>query len=205
MRFGEDLLRRDVLHKAVIRCRRNSRPLFRHLNRQLPEAAVLVPLINTDEGASVLFEVRSPRLRKHAGEMSFPGGLREAGESSWLCAQRECGEEIGWKCSRNQVLGSLGEWHNRKSDMRVTPWVVIHNEPFDLTKLELNETEVSQVFAAKLIDLLDPKKKELRRLHEGWPPVPFFHPDGKHIIWGFTGFVLAGFLNELTPLMRGTE
>jgi 8-oxo-dGTP pyrophosphatase MutT (NUDIX family) len=162
---------------------------------------VLLPLVNF-KSPSVLLEVRAGGLRLHGGEVCLPGGFIQDGESSWECAKREVEEEIGWLADEHQIAGDLGVWWNRKSEVRVTPWVVFNERPFSMNKLKINKDEVDHVFLARLVDLLNPNKRVYKNLHEGWPPVPFFYPDDKHIIWGFTGFVLAAYLDKLEPLLR---
>ena len=72
--------------------------LFERLHRRAPgidkldrlwDAAVLLPLVRTPEGISVLFEERAHTLRSQPGEVCFPGGKREAGETAIQCALRE--------------------------------------------------------------------------------------------------------------------
>lgn len=196
MQFGHGRLRRAVLARAVAACHEQTQLRFPNLIASSPQASVLIPLVNATE-ASILFEVRARGLRQHAGEVSFPGGFLEAGEESLCGAIRETNEETGWTVERHSVLGQIGLWYNRKTNIRVMPWVYCSEELFDIRKLKINVAEVDHIFLARLVDLMDPGKVEMRHLHASWPPVPFFRPDNHHVIWGFTGFVLAAFLNEL--------
>ncbi|PJF17313.1 hypothetical protein PSACC_02858 [Paramicrosporidium saccamoebae] len=182
----------SLLRDAAQKCRLPSGP---------SEAAVLLPLVQC-EVPCVLLEVRAGGLRLHSGEVCFPGGFIQDGEGSWECAKREAEEEIGWQVEEQQIVGDLGVWLNRKSKVRVAPWVVFNERPFSMDRLRINKEEVDHVFLARLTDLLNPKRRVYKNLHEGWPPVPFFYPDDKHIIWGFTGFVLAAYLDKLEPLIR---
>ena len=67
--------------------------------------AVLVPVAETAEGLSLLYEVRSPALHHHSGEVCFPGGRMEPGETPEQCALRETEEELAIPRQEVEVLG----------------------------------------------------------------------------------------------------
>ena len=67
--------------------------------------AVLVPVAETAEGLSLLYEVRSPALHHHSGEVCFPGGRMEPGETPEHCALRETWEELGIPPEDIRLLG----------------------------------------------------------------------------------------------------
>jgi len=69
--------------------------------------AVLVPLVEREDGIHVLYEVRALTLRRQPGEVCFPGGHIEAGETPEQCALRETFEELGIPEGEVQVLGRL--------------------------------------------------------------------------------------------------
>ena len=69
--------------------------------------AVLVPLVEGEEGPSLLYEVRAGSLRRQPGEVCFPGGKMEGDESPEACALRETWEELGIPPKSIQVLGRL--------------------------------------------------------------------------------------------------
>ena len=68
------------------------------------EFAVLVPLVEGPEGLSLLYEVRPAKLHHHSGEVCFPGGRMEAGETPRQCALRETREEIGLEVLPQQMV-----------------------------------------------------------------------------------------------------
>ena len=70
------------------------------------ESAVLVPLVEKDGVWHLLYEVRSSTIRQ-GGEVCFPGGHREAGETIVECALRETREELGINPAHIEVLGQL--------------------------------------------------------------------------------------------------
>lgn len=69
------------------------------------EYAVLVPLVEGPDGLSLLYEVRSSKLRHHASEVCFPGGRMEPGEMPEQCALRETWEELGIPAEKIELLG----------------------------------------------------------------------------------------------------
>jgi coenzyme A diphosphatase NUDT7 len=86
------------------------------------KAAVIVPLAERPEGLAVLLEQRSPDLRQSPGEVSFPGGGLEPGESPWEAALRELEEELGIEGARVRLLGPLPVHMRRRGEL-VYPFV----------------------------------------------------------------------------------
>ena len=90
--------------------------MFDHLNTRIPQriehekekvSAVLIPLIKKNDKYHILFEVRSNKLSHQPGEICFPGGKREPGETSIQTAIRETCEELLMDTSDFQVYGPL--------------------------------------------------------------------------------------------------
>lgn len=201
LKFGKEPLARPVLTQIAARVANKSKATIKL--QMLPQASVIIPLLNINERANILFEVRSRALRRHAGEISFPGGYREPGESAWETARREVAEELNWKVSENSELGAAGLWHNRKSNVAVTPFIVF-DEHLQIENVTINRAEVQYCIKVCLDELvlLGDNKKKYRKLHEEWPPVPFFHIDERHTIWGFTGFLLDALLTEIKQIIK---
>jgi 8-oxo-dGTP pyrophosphatase MutT (NUDIX family) len=85
--------------------------------------SVLVPLCEQEGELRVLLTRRQRNLKRHPGQVSFPGGRNDDGEDSLAAALREAREEIGLEPERAQVLGRLDETLVLASPFRLTPWV----------------------------------------------------------------------------------
>ncbi|HEV2685843.1 MAG TPA: CoA pyrophosphatase, partial [Actinomycetota bacterium] len=96
-------------------------------------AAVLVPLVDRDEGLTVLFTERSLDLPDHPGQISFPGGRVEPEDrDAGVAALREAYEEVGLARERVTLLGRLAEYET-VTGYRVTPVVGWVEPPFEVT------------------------------------------------------------------------
>jgi 8-oxo-dGTP pyrophosphatase MutT (NUDIX family) len=158
-------------------------------------AAVLVPVINRGDELTVLFTRRTAHLYDHAGQISFPGGRAESGESPRDTALRETAEEIGLVPDRVEVLGHLTEY-TTVTGYRVTPVVGLVQPPFDLA---VDDFEVAEVFEVPLAFLLDPANHQRNQLiHEGLERYYYAMPYGPYYIWGATAGMLMNFYAYLT-------
>jgi 8-oxo-dGTP pyrophosphatase MutT (NUDIX family) len=171
-------------------------------------AAVLVPLFEEDGEARVLLTVRSGRLRSHRGEVAFPGGRLEPGETNDEGALREAFEEVGLDPAQVNVIGHLSSLPTVSSNTLMTPVVaVLPGRPSTVAAPD----EVARIFDVSLAELL-----EDRVFHEEWWSVPgrpgadgspgaefpvWFFTAGGEIIWGATARVLT----ELLCTVLGLE
>jgi len=95
------------------------RPILAQSPGVLPEgfgrpAGVLVPIIAGPEPTSLVFTERHADLSRHAGEISFPGGLQDPGETLVQTALRECREEIDLDPHDVEVVGSVDGGHRHR-------------------------------------------------------------------------------------------
>jgi 8-oxo-dGTP pyrophosphatase MutT (NUDIX family) len=154
----------------------------------LSAAAVLMPIIDRPEGLSLLLTRRASALKRHAGQISFPGGRLEASDAGPLAAAlRETEEEIGLSREFVTVAGYLppqviitGYW--------VVPVVGFVQPGFDLA---LDPAEVEEAFEVPLAHVLDPAQRRQRERQLGKLVLKSTEiPYGHHVIWGATAAML---------------
>jgi 8-oxo-dGTP pyrophosphatase MutT (NUDIX family) len=156
-------------------------------------AAVLALLIEEPEPA-LLFTERAATLRRHPGEVSFPGGLTEPQDDDLVStAVRETHEEIGLDPSLPEVLGALPPIHTFVSGVLVTPFVAVVGT---LPELRESRAEIARVLTGPTTVLAGmEEERELRgeggRVWRGW-----WYETGDATIWGATGFMLHAFLEH---------
>lgn len=175
----------------------------RAFDRPLSGASVLVPLVQRPDGLHVLLTQRTDHLHDHAGQISFPGGRKDAGDADEVAtALRETEEEIGLARRHIEVIGRLPVY-TTITCYQVTPVVALVHPPFDLA---LDSFEVAEAFEVPLQFLMTPAHHRRHLFeYEGdsrqflsmpWT-VP--HDDGgrEYFIWGATAAMLRnlyGFL-----------
>ncbi|MGL4608289.1 MAG: NUDIX hydrolase [Trueperaceae bacterium] len=161
-------------------------------------AAVLVPILKTEAGFELLFTVRSAQLSSHAGEISFPGGRVDAGESLEAAARREAFEEIGVTVTPEMILGFLDDVPSPAKYV-VTPVVALLDNPLSLNlpDLNLNQAEVEEVFTADVSQLasLEPSVEE--RILQGHRRLIYFYTYHERVIWGLTGNIVKNLLEVM--------
>ncbi|GGR55305.1 coenzyme A pyrophosphatase [Deinococcus seoulensis] len=154
-------------------------------------AAVLVALTR-EVDPRVLLTVRSADLPTHQGQISFPGGSLEAGETPPQAAVREAWEEVGLDPAQVTVLGELDDVFTPVG-FHVTP--VLARIPAEPT-LTLS-SEVAQLLLPSLVDLrATPVVRETRSLPDGQRVPLYRYPWQGHDIWGMTARVLHDLLTD---------
>jgi 8-oxo-dGTP pyrophosphatase MutT (NUDIX family) len=160
-------------------------------------SAVLLPVFDNGAGPELLYTRRSDALRRHPGEVSFPGGRLDPGDASPLAAAlREAEEEVGIRAGQVETWGHLTDFVTHHGTLSCAYVARIDGEP---PAEPASRDEVSDVFTVPLGTLLDPRVYEGRRV-DGMPPgraVHYWHTR-PHTVWGITGELTARFLAHAT-------
>jgi 8-oxo-dGTP pyrophosphatase MutT (NUDIX family) len=158
-------------------------------------AAVLVPLYQVGDQTFLLLTRRTDRVEHHKGQISFPGGAAEPGETLLETALRETYEEVGLPPSQVEVLGTLGEVEVSVSRFLVTPFVGIVPHPYPL---RLNADEIDELVLAPLADFLDPARLRVeQREQDGIRVDLYFYERGTHTVWGATARIIKALVDLL--------
>jgi 8-oxo-dGTP pyrophosphatase MutT (NUDIX family) len=155
-------------------------------------SAVLVPLFAERSEPRVLLTRRSDTLTTHKGQIAFPGGRLEVGETSLQAALRETYEEIGVDARHAHVIGELTAHRTISSTSHIVPHVV--RLPHAPTNFSINR-EVDRVLSVSLTELIRPDT--FAQEHWVFPDrevvVPMFYLDDE-TIWGATARMLQELL-----------
>ena len=160
------------------------------------DAAVLVPLYRGP--LTAVFTERRADLRRHAGEISFPGGRQdEPDEDLRSTALREAHEEIGLDPAGVEIVGALPPVGTFVTGYRIFPFVGLI-EPGQEWRPQA--TEVAKVLEFAVADLI--RGHEMQRLiRKGVPfKTPTYTVDG-HLVWGATARIVQSLLERLAPLL----
>jgi 8-oxo-dGTP pyrophosphatase MutT (NUDIX family) len=160
-------------------------------------AAVLVPLVEHEAGVTVLLTRRSDTLRSHTGQIAFPGGRVDPGETPWAAALREAEEEVGLDPGHVTIAG-LSSSYQTGSGYDITPVVGFVRPGFTLRP---NPDEVADVFEAPFAFLMDPRnhERQFREQADGLRRYFYAMPFEDRLIWGAT----AGMLRALYERLGG--
>ena len=155
-------------------------------------AAVMIPLVERDEQWHVILTQRPDTMPSHPGQIAFPGGKREFGETTLNAGLRETEEEIGIDRQFVTIVGRLPSF-NVISNYRVTPFIGLIDPKAEITP---DPHEVADVFEVPLSFLMNGDNHVSREVHfDGKDHVmvdmPYTGEDGVYRkIWGMTAMTL---------------
>ena len=162
------------------------------------DAAVLIPLFPRDGELHAVFTERRGDLRRHAGEISFPGGRQdEPDEDLRATALREAEEEIGLPRGAVELVGALPPTGTFVTSYRIHPFVGMIASGHAWSP---QPSEVEQVLELSLPDLI--RGYEAKRLLKKGVPfrTPTYTVDG-HFVWGATARIVEELLERLSPVL----
>jgi len=156
-----------------------------------------LPIVAREHGPTLLLTQRALRLTDHGGQISFPGGRREAADVSMVeTALRETEEEVGLARRHVEVLGLLPDYLT-VTGYQVTPVVSIVQPPFDLCA---DPFEVAEIFEVPLVFLMNGVNHQRRivDLPQVGRRIFYAMPYERFFIWGAT----AGMVRNLFHFLR---
>lgn len=169
----------------------------RELNRTTHEdakaAAVLIPIVAVPE-PTLIFTVRTDSVGSHKGQISFPGGRLDPGETPAEAALRETEEEIGLDPAEVTLIGELDTFPTYVSGYVVTPFVGWLKEEPELT---INPAEVAELLHVPIAELRDEIREDPGFQHRAQNyPTEAWIWEGR-VIWGVTARIVRQFLTIL--------
>lgn len=161
-------------------------------------SAVLVPFLQRPGGPSLLMVRKSSRLRKHAGQVGFPGGSLDPQETAEQAALREAREEVGLEAGRVELLGRLDDERTWVTDFHIRPVVGWVADP--PLKWQLDPFEIDDVLEIGLAELLatEPCSWMEWAMYGHVFAVPRWEFSGGRVVWGAS----ARILNNLRQRFR---
>lgn len=189
--FNEENIKRTIGKFASLK------PIRMTAHQPTRRAGVLIPLCIVDGKVALLYTLRAANLKSHRGQVSFPGGMQDVTDKNLEeTALRETKEELGIEESTIEVWGS-GNVIDTRFQTCITP-VIGHIKEFQLKNLQVNRSEVEDVFTVSLEELCKPKNLGYTQFRGVVASLPVFL-GGKLRIWGLTGFMTHRFLSSLLP------
>lgn len=165
-------------------------------NTKLRSAAVLIPLTYFQNEWHILFTRRTDRVESHKGQVSFPGGASDEGETDEQTALRETEEEIGVHAEDIKVIGKLSRMITiSKYQVRPVAGVI----PFPYA-FKIQNAEVARVFTIPLLWLANKNNFWEFTLRDPNRSVIAYHPFDGELLWGATARMTVNFLKVIELL-----
>ncbi len=162
------------------------------------DAGVLVPLYLQDDELHAVFTKRREDLRRHPGEISFPGGRYEEGERDLVAtALREAEEEIGLRRQAVDIVGALQPTPTIATGYAIYPFVGLIEPGMSWT---LSAREVAQVLELSLRELRAGYQRQ-RLVRRGLPIRTDTYVAGDNLIWGATARILSDLFDRTGTLL----
>uniref|UniRef100_A0A182IWG5 Uncharacterized protein n=1 Tax=Anopheles atroparvus TaxID=41427 RepID=A0A182IWG5_ANOAO len=160
------------------------------------EAAIIIPVCLVDDRVSLLYTLRSSKMRSHRGLVSFPGGMKDKTDISYeACAVRELEEETGIPKELVHVWG-CGKAIVPYTGPSITP-VIGSVADFSCDKLKPSSMEVEKVFTIAIEELVKPQNRGHTQFRSNYSSPVFLHETAA--VWGITAFITHMFLLALLP------
>lgn len=162
------------------------------------QSAVLVPIYLDHGELHAVFTRRREDLRRHAGEISFPGGRRDPEDADLVAtALREAEEEVGLSPSAVEISGALQPTPTIATGYAVYPFVGVIEAGMAWT---LSPREVAEVIELPLAALRDGYARR-RLVRRGLPIRTDTYLVDDHLIWGATARILGDLFDRIAPLL----
>jgi len=179
----------------TIKARLQSRLPVRLEMEHSGRAAVLIPILSHGQESAFLLTQRTHRVQTHKGQISFPGGLREATDENLLqTALRETWEEIGLQPQAISVLGEFDEYFS-VTGLIVTPFVGWITEPLELVP---NPEEVEEILRVPFTVFQDSRLLRIEKwIRSGAEQDVYFYDYQGKEVWGLTARIIRDFIQML--------
>ncbi|MDA7979801.1 MAG: CoA pyrophosphatase [Pirellulales bacterium] len=176
----------------------------RHLDpppRDVRPAAVAMLIYRVDDAWHIPFVMRPSKMRHHAGQVAFPGGQVDRGESTAEAALRELEEELGLLRSKPSLIGPLSPINLFVTNFLVHPWVIMLDHRPEFSPCA---DEVAEVLDPPLAHLVNPRNVEaMKQSRNGVEVTAPCIRWRDHRIWGATAILLGQLLDVLNSLGEG--